>query len=68
MLQEFVTHIVGDLYETSLNPLKTQELWNYIMKQCISYPEIALIVCALLAQRYPKSRKEIADLISKYNF
>jgi hypothetical protein len=37
------------------------------MKQCISYPEIALIVCALLAQRYPKSRKEIADLIPKYN-
>ena len=31
------------------------------MKQCISYPEIAIIVCALLAHRYPKSRKEIAE-------
>jgi hypothetical protein len=57
------------LYETFISPLKTQELWNYIMKQCIGYPNVAYIVCSfVVAEHYPESSREIADLISKYNF
>jgi hypothetical protein len=64
ILQTIVTHIVT--YSSSR--IITYELWNYMMKQCIGYPEIAYIVCSFIAERYPKSSIEIAGLISKYNF
>ena len=48
-----VMYLGANLYETSLSTLKTQELWKYIMKHCIGYPQIVLVGCALVAERYP---------------
>ena len=57
------------LYQIVSNSLNvSKELWNYLMKQCIGYPEISYSVCSLISKRYPQKVKEIADLILKYNF
>jgi hypothetical protein len=66
-LQEII-YKVSNLSELSIASLETQKLWNHIMKQCIGYPEIAYNVCLLVAERYPRYSKEIADIILKYNF
>jgi len=67
LIFEFIVAFIEiNLYKIS--SLKTQELWNYIMKQSIGYPEIAYILCSFVAERYPKYSKEIADLILTYNF
>jgi hypothetical protein len=68
ILQIIVTRIVDNLYETYISRFTTQELWNYVIKQSIGYPEIAYIVCSFIAERYPKFSSEIAYLISKYDF
>jgi hypothetical protein len=52
----------------TISPLNTQELWNYIMKQYIDYPEMAYLVCSLFAEYHPNFSKEIADLMLKYHF
>jgi len=53
MLKKIVEHIVGN---SSESPLKTEDLWNYIMKQCIGYSEIVYLVCSYVAKRYPESK------------
>ena len=68
LLKIIVRFIEYNLYEMSTSSLKTQELWNYIMKQSIGYPEIAYILCSFITERYPKYSIEIANLILKYNF
>ena len=64
-LQEII-YKVSNQSELSIASLETQKLWNHIMKQCIGYPEIAYNVCLLVAERYSKYSKEIADLILKF--
>jgi hypothetical protein len=67
-LQVIVRHIIDNLYEIPIKQLNNQQLRDYIMKQCIGYPEIAYNTCSLIAERYPKYSREIADLVFKNNF
>jgi hypothetical protein len=64
-----VTDIANNLCKIVSNSLNvSKELWNYLMKQCIGYPEISYSICSLIAKRYPTKAKEISDLILKYDF
>jgi hypothetical protein len=66
------------LVSNSLNV--TKELWDYTIRQCIGYPEIAYSICYLIAKRCLEGSIEkdnkvdiekstrIADLMVKYKF
>jgi lipopolysaccharide biosynthesis regulator YciM len=61
--------ITNSLYKIVLNSLNSSKgLWDYLMNQCIGYPEISYSICALITKRYPEKAGEIAKLVLKYTF
>ena len=66
-IENISTNKSNSLYTISSYSINSnKELWNYLMNQCIDYPDIVFLTCSLICQRYKKKMNEIRDLIFQF--
>jgi hypothetical protein len=51
LLEKIVEVVIYDLSFMNVNSLRySKKVWNYLLKQCIEYPEISYSICSLIAK------------------